>query len=527
MTGSGGRPEECAVHRARTGAVVGAASLLALAVLPADPQRPAPAAAPAASRIRWGPCPGQPVPDGMRCGSLAVPLDHADPAKGTIDLALASLPAGGPRERRLGSLLLNFGGPGASGVEGLAADAKAFADLGERYDLVSFDPRGVGHSAPVTCGGSMAPDPGAARGDAAAQLAALRAVAERCERASGRVLPYIGTVHVSRDMDLIRRALGEAKLNYLGFSYGTRLGAVYAAQYPHRVGRMVLDGVDTLVETLTEQALVSAEGQQQALENFLAWCTRRAEGCVYGTNARAAKEHADSLVAYLDVHPLVDADGTAFTGQHAVTAIAAALYSRTSWPALADALARVERHDDPTGLLRLANPAEELPADRAAEPGAPDAEPVPVPADNTEAAMAAVNCADDPDRGSDRAAPTAVERRIAGLRDRFRQASRIFGPRQLGTVLACYGRPAGTDFLRRIDHPGAPRMLLIGTRGDPATPYRWTEETAQRLGSAVVLDYKGDGHTAYTASECVRAYADAFLMDGALASGTRSCPGVE
>ncbi|MEF2527749.1 alpha/beta fold hydrolase [Streptomyces sp. CS62] len=250
------------MHRARTGAVVGAACLLALAVLPADPQRPTPAAVPAASRIRWGPCPGQPVPDGMRCGSLAVPLDHADPAKGTIDLALASIPASGPRAQRLGSLVLNFGGPGAPGVEGLAADAKAFADLGKRYDLVSFDPRGVGRSTPVTCGGSTAPDPGAARGDAAAQLAALRAVVERCERASGRVLPYIGTVHVSRDMDLIRRALGEAKLNYLGFSYGTRLGAVYAAQYPHRVGRMVLDGVDTLVETLTEQALVSAEGQQ-------------------------------------------------------------------------------------------------------------------------------------------------------------------------------------------------------------------------------------------------------------------------
>ncbi|QEU79384.1 alpha/beta hydrolase [Streptomyces subrutilus] len=475
-------------------------------------------------RVRWGACARREVPAGMRCGTVEVPLDHADPAKGTIRVAVARIPATDPA-RRIGSLLLNFGGPGAQGVAGLAADARDFAELGERYDLVSFDPRGVGHSAPVSCAGSQ--DTAGEADDAAAQLAALRAVVRRCELASGPVLPYVGTVHVARDMDLLRRALGDAKLHYLGFSYGTRLGAAYAALFPRTTGRMVLDGVDTLGEPLSEQALVTARGQQRALDHFLTWCTHR-PGCVYGTNARTAGERVDALIARLDREPLVGGDGSYVTGQDAVASIGSALYARGSWPALADALALAERRSDPVGLLQLGGPTD------PAEDGDPDAgEPAPgtgpgsVPADNAAAALAAVNCADDPDRSAAGASPAAVQRELAELRPAFLQASKVFGPRQLRTVLSCYGRPPGTDFLRRIDHPGAPRMLLVGTRGDPATPYEWTEETARRLGSAVVLDHKGDGHTGYDASACVRAYAHRFLVDGRLPNGTRSCPAGE
>ncbi|NXY99761.1 alpha/beta fold hydrolase, partial [Streptomyces sp. BR123] len=379
--------------------------------------------------------------------------------------------------------------------------------------------RGVGRSEPVSCGGSLEPEP-VDSADAAEALAALRAVVARCERASGPVLPYIGTVHVARDMDLIRQAIGEDELNYLGFSYGSRLGAVYAAQFPRRVGRMALDGVDNLTEPLVEQALASAKGQQQALDNFLSWCAHQ-PGCVYGTNTRTARQDAAALVTRLDAAPLVDEDGAVFTGQDAADAISLALYSRELWPALAEGLALAERNRDPGGLLRLGSPADPGPSGSAHPPGL-------VPADNAAAAMTAVNCADDPDRSADKASPDAVLKRIEGLREEFREVSEIFGPRQLLTVLACYGRPAGTDFIRRIDRPpGAPRMLLVGTRGDPATPYRWTEETAERLGSAVVLDYKGDGHTGYTSSRCVRGYVDDFLVDGRLPSGTRSCPGDE
>ncbi|MFF4582900.1 alpha/beta hydrolase [Streptomyces sp. NPDC001373] len=499
-----------------------AACAAALAAALSAAAGPGPAPAPGreagpdpAPGLRWGDCPEKPVPAGMRCATLTVPLDHDDPAKGTTRVALAKIPADTRGRGRLGSLLLNYGGPGAPGIASLAADPVLFAELGKRYDLVAFDPRGVGLSDPVSCGPRPAGS-GAGAGDAAAQLAALRAEVRRCERHSGRVLPYIGTVHVARDLDDIRRALGEKKLNYLGFSYGTRLGAVYAALFPRHTGRMVLDGVDTLTEPFTEQALASARGQQRALEGFLTWCAHRT-GCVYGTNTRTAREEVAALVARLDQRPMAGTGGAPFTGDDAVRAIGAALYSTALWPDLAGALGRAEREADPGGLEGLLAPAEPDPAST----------PSTVPADNATAALTAVNCADDPDRGDDRATAAAIVQKIVGLRAEFREASPVFGPRRLMTLLSCYGRPAGTDFIRRIDHPGAPRMLLVGTRGDPATPYEWTEETARRLGSAVVIDHKGGGHTGYPSSACVRAYVDDFLTEGSLPSGTRACPAGE
>ncbi|RPF41136.1 tripeptidyl-peptidase B [Streptomyces sp. Ag109_G2-6] len=480
---------------------------------------------PARQGLRWGDCAEKPVPDGMRCATLTVPLDHDHPAKGTTRVALAKLPATAPaRGRRAGSLLLNYGGPGAPGIAYLASDPALFAKLNERYDLIAFDPRGVGLSDPVSCGGVQAADSGAGTGDPgdpATQLAALRAEVRQCERHSGRVLQYIGTVHVAHDLDDIRRALGEEKLDYLGFSYGTRLGAVYAALYPENTGRMVLDGVDSLADSLTEQALASARGQQRALDHFLTWCAHQ-QDCVYGTNTRTAKERVNALVARLDEHPMTGTGGTPFTGDDAVLAIGSALYDKASWPDLAAALGRAEREGDPAGLEGLLAPAEPAPAEPAAT-GTPSQ----VPADNASAAITAVNCADDPDRSNDKADPSVIAKEVGDLGPRFREVSEIFGPRQLMTVLACYGRPAGTDFIRRIDHPGAPRMLLVGTRGDPATPYEWTEETARRLGSAVVVDHKGEGHTGYPSSACVRGYVDGFLIDGRLPAGTRACPAGE
>ncbi|QES49559.1 alpha/beta hydrolase [Streptomyces venezuelae] len=514
--------------RFRSGGRRRAAALVAVGALAAGSLAAGPVAAvpaPPGPHIRWGgDCPERPVPSGLECGTLTVPLDHAAPAKGTVDLALARIPAAGPQRR--GSLLLNFGGPGAPGIATLADVHREFADLGEAYDLVTFDPRGVGHSAPVSCGGALRDGPPAPDDDvdapeaptAAAKLAALRLVAERCAQHSGPVLPYIGTIHVARDMDLIRQALGEDRLDYLGFSYGTRLGAAYAAQFPQRTGRMALDGVDTLSESLAEQALVSAKGQQQALDNFLSWCARRSD-CVYGTNTRTAKEKVRALVARLDRSPLTGPDGASFTGQDIIGAIATGLYSTAQWPALARGLRLAERQGDPAGLLEVGGPTDPEPEEDPAVDGSD-----PVPDDNGEAALVAVNCADDPGRGKDAASPEAVEKEIEALKGEFRKASRIFGPSQLMTVLSCYGRPPGTDFIRKIDRPGAPRMLLVGTRGDPATPYQWTEETARLLGSAAILDHKGDGHTGYAGSGCVRGRVNAFLIDGELPNGTQSCP---
>ncbi|MFF4263948.1 alpha/beta hydrolase [Streptomyces virginiae] len=539
------------MHRSRvrraiaTGAAAGTLLLASLGAAPPPTPTPSgdhdPLTRFHTQRVRWGDCPDKPVPAEMRCAVVEVPLDYAAPGKGTVQVALGRIPATDP-DRRIGSLLINFGGPGASGMAGLAADPKSFADLGERYDLIGFDPRGVGHSDPVSCAGSREPeiDPNA---DTAAVLAAMREAVEQCRRSSGPVLAHIGTVDAARDMDVIRRVLGDKKLNYLGFSYGSRLGAVYAAQYPRTTGRMVLDGIDTLTEPLTEQALVSARAQQRALDNFLTWCAHQTD-CVYGTNTRTAREKVAALVERLDEEPLVGRDGTDLNGFAASLAIGQALYSPSVWPVLAKSLALAETKKDPAGLLALlglgepTDPTDPTDPTEPTEPATPTDPPEspdtargdrfgPVPADNAAAALAAVSCADDPDRSIEKATPAALEKEFTELGEEFLKVSEVFGPRQLVTVLACYGWPAGTDFIRKIDHPGAPPMLLVGTRGDPATPYEWTEETAERLGSAVIVDHKGDGHTGFAGSPCVREYIDEFLLYGRLPSGTRSCPAGE
>lgn len=225
-------------------------------------------------RVEWTACEGTEMPKDLQCGKVTVPLDYSRPRGGTLDVALARYRATGDSR---GSVLLNFGGPGGSGINELALGGKEFMHLTNGYDVVTFDPRGVGRSSPVSCGPATlkimeATDGDGGMTDPEGVLERLRDAAAECAKYSGPVLPHIGTVDAARDMDVMRRALGDDRLNYLGFSYGTRLGAVYAARFPDKVGRMVLDGVDTLTEPLAEQGLAGARGQQTALENFLDWC---------------------------------------------------------------------------------------------------------------------------------------------------------------------------------------------------------------------------------------------------------------
>lgn len=486
-------------------------------------------------RISWSKCMGMEAPDDLQCAKVTVPLDYAKPRAGTLDLALARYRATARHKR--GSVLLNFGGPGGAGVPGLAAGGKEFMDLTDEYDVVSFDPRGVGRSSPVSCGDgtdealdATADDTALAR-DPRAVLARLRRAADQCAKHSGPVLPHIGTVNVARDLDITRQALGDKKLNYLGFSYGTRLGAVYAAQFPDKVGRLVLDGVDTLTEPLSEQGVAGAAGQQTALEDFLDWCVKDI-ACPFGTDARGAREEVVRLVASLDEDPVPTGFGPDFTGQDLVSAIGQALYSEALWPSLERALAELVEQGDTTGVLGFAGGGSGAPAGTrfssratgspAGDPtGSPLADAEDVPLDNLPAALMAVNCADDPDRpGADR-----IGRDLARLRAAYEQASPVFGRYRLTEYLMCYGRPKGTDFIReKVRDVRTPKMLLVGTRGDPATPYRWTVETAKRLGdAAVVLDNRGEGHTGYGSSKCVHRKVDDFLLYGSLPPDGSSC----
>lgn len=471
-------------------------------------------------KVKWAACKDMDAPKDLQCGKVTVPLDYAKPGGGTLGLALARYRATG---KSRGSVLLNFGGPGGAGVSELASDGMEFMDLTNGYDVVTFDPRGVGQSSPVSCGegsdqGSSAVDEDAtASTDPKAVLKQLRKAAETCAKYSGPVLPHIGTVNASRDLDVMRQALGDKKLNYLGFSYGTRLGAVYAAQFPKKVGRLVLDGVDTLTEPLSEQGIAGAEGQQTALEDFLNWCVQDI-ACPFGTDARSAPDRIVQLVRSLDQDPVQTDFGDHFSGQDLVGSISQALYSKQLWPTLERAIASLVQDGDTRAIMAFSSGGSGLPR-RSGGGGIVDAQDVPL--DNLPAALMAINCADDPDR------PTAeqITKNLDGLRAEYEQASPVFGRYRLTEVLMCYGRPKGTAYIRDdVKNVHASKMLLVGTRGDPATPYRWTVETAQRLGSsAVVLDNKGEGHTGYASSKCVHTKVNDFLLYGSLPPSGSSC----
>ncbi|MEV5548456.1 alpha/beta hydrolase [Streptomyces sp. NPDC052309] len=471
-------------------------------------------------KIKWSACEGMDVSKDLQCGKVTVPLDYSRPDAETLELALARYRATGDSR---GSVLLNFGGPGVSGVSELATSGKDFMHLTNGYDVVSFDPRGVGRSSPVTCGPATVDIVEATDGDEEMAdphdvLRQLREAAAECEKRSGPVMRHMGTVDAARDMDVMRRALGDGKLNYLGFSYGTRLGAVYAAQFPDKVGRVVLDGVDTLTEPLAKQGLAGARGQQNALENFLDWCAEDI-ACPFGQDPRSSRRQVEQLVASLDADPVPSAFGEPFSGQDLVGAVGQALYSRQLWPTLERALAQLIEHGDTSGLEGFVSGGVNLPVRRDDDGGLSDEEDIPL--DNLPAALMAINCADDPDRPS----AEQVTRSLGPLRRQYEEASAIFGPYRLVQVLMCYGRPKGTDYIREdVKDLDTARMLLVGTRGDPATPYRWTEETAERLGpSAVVLDNKGEGHTGYASSKCVHRKVDDFLLYGSLPPYGSSC----
>jgi pimeloyl-ACP methyl ester carboxylesterase len=480
-------------------------------------------------KISWSAkaCEGDEPPKGMECGRITVPLDYARPDAGTLELALARYRATGDAR---GSLVLNFGGPGGSGVTELAYASEDFMDLAEGYDVVSFDPRGVGRSSPVSCGAdgfttAKETEQTDVLGDPQAVLRQLRAEARKCAEHSGPVLPHIGTVNVARDLDVLRAALGDEKLNYLGFSYGTRLAAVYAAKFPDQVGRMVLDGVDTLTEPLTEQGIAGAKGQQTALESFIEWCTKDI-ACPFGQDTRTAREEVVRLVRSLDEDPVPTSFGGSFSGQDLVGAIGQALYSEDLWPSLERALASLLEDGDTRAIETFAGggviwPVRAETEETGEETEGTLADEEDIPLDNLPAALMAVNCADDPDR------PTAgqITRDLARLRADYERASPVFGTYRLTQVLMCHGRPKGTDFIReKVKDVDTPKMLLIGTRGDPATPYRWTVQTAERLGSsAVVLDNRGEGHTGYSSSTCVHRKVDDFLLYGDLPPSGSSC----
>jgi pimeloyl-ACP methyl ester carboxylesterase len=446
---------------------------------------------------------------GLQCATLSVPLDPQEPDGETISIAVARARSTGSDQERIGSLVLNPGGPGGSGIEFLTSAAAAFpTELTDRFDLVSFDPRGVGESTPVRCiddatkeeqlSGDLSPDTAE---ELEGALDDQEEFLEGCQENSGELIEHMSTADVAADMDLLRAALGEDQLNYLGYSYGTSIGAVYATLFPENVRAMVLDGSVSPQASDEDQLLAQALGFERTLANFVAACNASSD-CALAPDAQAA---IDATRQQLEASPVeVETEsGTRTLGPDLFDlAVATALYDTTLWGALALSVDQVDSGGAAT-LLSLVDRQTGRQPDGSY--------------DNSSDAQTMVSCSDSVERPSvDEATATA---------ERILQQAPIFGGVTAYGALGCLGWPAAANPLPELTGAGAATVLVVGTVGDPATPYEWSEQMAQALESAVLLTYEGDGHTAFLrGGPCIDDAVVAYLVDLTVpAEGTR-CP---
>ncbi len=464
--------------------------------------------------VSWRPCPevaeeslGQlPKNVTFECGTVRVPQDWHHPGNGsTFDIALMRAHAAG-QSGRIGSLLVNPGGPGGSGVQLAAYLSQGLpAEVTRRFDLVGFDPRGVGKSSPVECISDadkdanigFEPDPASQpQFDRLVQL--TRQMAEDCQSRYRATLGLFATEQAVRDMDAIRGALGDEKLTFLGYSYGTLLGAVYAHLFPRRVRALVLDGaVDP-----RENDVAASEGQAAGFENafnqFAAWCKVNATLCPIGPDARRA---LTAILGKVRSRPLRAPDGRQVTPGWVFTAVVSALYSRSQWPVLGGALGQVNR-GDPDGVLQLVDLFYERDSHGHYT--------------NLIDANSAINCVDETDP------PSVAE--VRRYQSDWRKKYPLFGAPLALSMLACSVWPATRDPYPVGAADGAPPILVVGTRNDPATPYAQTARLASLLGTGTVLTWEGDGHTAYPQTACVTSAVDGYLVDLKVPDDNTSCP---
>ena len=445
--------------------------------------------------------------DGFECTRLDVPLDYADPGGKTIEISVNRRPAGSD-SKRIGSLLVNPGGPGASGLDFARAGSGIVSEsLLERYDLVGFDPRGVGDSTPVTCFSDAETDTFlAADGSPDTRAEEQRLVdlskefGEQCAARSGDLLGHVSTVEAARDIDVLRAVLGDERLNFLGKSYGTYLGATYAGLFPDRVGRLVLDGA--VDPKLTSAALNKGQaiGFEGALAAFVDDCLRRS-GCPLPDGRAQALAAVERLLADIDRRPLDAERGRPLTQGLAMLGLAFGLYDKGFWSGLREGLDEALEGDG-SNLLVFAD----LYASRDRSGRYQG---------NSMAAQYAVNCLDRAE-GSDIAA-------LRSTAEGLEREAPVFGAYLAWSSLPCGHWPVPvTEEPPAVRAEGAPPIVVVGTTRDPATPYAWAVALADQLASGRLLTLEGDGHTAYHGNRCIDRAVDRFFLEGkAPADGTR------
>jgi pimeloyl-ACP methyl ester carboxylesterase len=455
--------------------------------------------------IDWVACKGNAGPSGFQCATIAVPRDPLKPSLGTIEMAIDRRPASG---HKIGSLLVNPGGPGASGVDFLPQAVSLMpASLLARFDVIGFDPPGVSRTAPILCLDPAGltkyfdtdPDPPTQAG-ITAMIAEDRVFASGCASQSGAELPYVSTVDAAMDMDVIRGDVGDPKLNYFGFSYGTFLGATYADLYPTRIRAMVLDGaIDPSVDVIASLDQQSASIEQELDQVFASCASNRNCAWKPGGNLLGAYE---SLMQRVRANPVAVPGSSQRVGPaELLYGTVLTLYSPAAWGDLESALAELSRGDG-SEMLQLFNAYVGRQSNGTYS--------------NELEANTAINCLDSPSpsiSAIEKDAPAAAA------------AAPVFGVADLYSEIGCAVWPVpATGHPHAIHAPGSPPILVIGSTGDPATPYSEAVSLAHQLDHGVLLTRVGEGHTGYEFSACVRAATDLYLTDLAVpAAGTR-CP---
>ncbi|MEY4425034.1 MAG: hypothetical protein RJB56_661 [Actinomycetota bacterium] len=447
------------------------------------------------------------------CGEFKVPVDWSKPDGQTLKLSVAYRAA--DNAKPLGSLIFNPGGPGSSATSWLLDSAEQIgtAEMRKQFNLVGFDPRGVGDSQPsIKCLDAKGTDE-LLYGDTGLELGSpadisetrrsMKAFIDSCIAGSGPGLGFIDTVSAAKDMDVLRALMGDSKLNYLGFSYGTYLGATYAALFADRVGRMVLDGAIDPTISDEQQSVFQLAGFDQALRNYLADCLGSSD-CPFSGTVEKALSKIKALLLAIEKNPLPTSDGRELTIWGAITGLIMPLYSQSYWPALSQGFAEALAGDGST-LIQLADAYN----DRD-EKGAY--------LSNLMEANFAINCADS-------RAPSD-QRSMIEQNARMLKASPTLGRYWAWGALGCEQWPYPvSDKPKTWSAPTANPILVVGTTGDPATPYSQAVALANKvLGNAKLLTYFGEGHTAYgKESRCVNDVVDNYLIRNVVPTEDSNC----
>ena len=443
------------------------------------------------------------------CAMVTVPMDYNNPDGTTIQIAVKKRAADG--ESR-GPLFINPGGPGDSGISLVEGAEQSFSkELLAGYDVVGFDPRGVGSSTAIDCGDAQTPRPLSSEkpepGEffetwAANYLTQVREFREQCEKHSEPgLLDHMGTASVARDLDVLRAVSGQKTLDYLGMSYGTEIGYTYAELFPHNTGRLVLDGA--MDSTLSNHRLTveTAEGYEKALHRYVQACLegKAGDNCPLTGSVEDGVQQIRDLIASADASPLKTSDPEVTINGPQLTGAIRRYLSGGTWPQLTAALAPAIGQQDASGF------AEDVKQDPNSS--------------NTTAAFMGVMCQDRP------SAEGGVDLWQAQYEEAQKAAPTFAGAASIDMTCAAWGHYSKSDPIPQdVRATGAAPILVVGTTGDPATPYHWAQALAEQLDSAQLLTWKGEGHCAYgRGSSCITKAVDGFLLDGQLPEDNLTC----